>query len=287
MKEKLEEANRSLKIMKNKEMEGTRYLSMLQNKQLLVELKNQSNQIEFRIEENKVLKRKIEELEREVSTQKFVEINFSKKSTRNQKRILGLTENQNFLVEKFHKYLKMEKKIEKKIFEMEGIGAKEDLDGDLEKRIFDLERNLRNFGKIEKEIFRKNGNLKKNLGLVQKKSFFNIDYMKEFYDEVFNFESEIFTKKFWKSKKNLKEKIKIEENKEIECIEHLVIEIYPLLKSLILNTFLIEEKNLVRKLESNNIQLPKIKSNLDCGKNKSFMKKKKDIENKIKILMMD
>lgn len=95
MREKLEEANRSLQLMKKKELEGTKKLSILQNLQLVVELENQADKIEQHLEENEKLREKCEELQREVNTHKFVEVNFSKKSVKNQKTILDLTNQQN------------------------------------------------------------------------------------------------------------------------------------------------------------------------------------------------
>lgn len=91
MKEKLEEANHSLQMMKKKELEGTKKLSILQNLQLIVELENQSDKIEHHLSENEKLRTEVEELHREVNTHKCVEVNFSKKSVKNQKLILTLT----------------------------------------------------------------------------------------------------------------------------------------------------------------------------------------------------
>lgn len=50
MRQKLKEANESLQIMKNKELEGNKKLSILRNLHLVVELENQSDRIEYHLE---------------------------------------------------------------------------------------------------------------------------------------------------------------------------------------------------------------------------------------------
>ena len=84
-----------------------------------MELENQADKIEWHLEENERLRVSVEELQREVNTHKFVEVNFSKKSIKNQKLILELTNKQNTGVITLKNLKDLQSSIEKQLQDIE------------------------------------------------------------------------------------------------------------------------------------------------------------------------
>lgn len=103
MKANLEDAHNSLLDMKNKEIEATKKLSILQNIQLCIELEHQSNRIDSLLSENDVLQADIGKLSREVDTYKFIEESFTNKAATNQREVLKLTNVQAELTQQYEK----------------------------------------------------------------------------------------------------------------------------------------------------------------------------------------
>lgn len=95
MKAKVNEAHSSLAAMKNKEIQATKKLSILQNIQLSIELENQSNRVDSLIEENDKLQDLIERYKREIDSFKFIEGDFTKKATKLQNEIIKERSKQN------------------------------------------------------------------------------------------------------------------------------------------------------------------------------------------------
>ena len=81
--------------MKNKEIQATKKLSILQNIQLSIELENQSNRVDSLIEENDKLQDLIERYKREIDSFKFIEGDFTKKATKLQNEIIKERSKQN------------------------------------------------------------------------------------------------------------------------------------------------------------------------------------------------
>ncbi len=287
MKEKLEEANRSLKIWKNKEIEGSKKLSILQNLQLVVELENQSERIEYYIDQNTKLREKITELTREVSTHKYVEVNFSKKSNSNQQKILELTEQQNKRMGKLQQFQEKQKKCEMRAKNLENNKSISVKNRKIQKDIFQLENQIKYLSKSKLSLIKKNETLNKNLVHIQNKSFFNIDFIKENYKNEIDFDSEFFKSKLFKNEEILLDQLGIDKSQTGEIIDQLIVELYPLMKSLIINVYSREKNQISEIISLTQTQVKKFDMNNKTLKYPDYLKKEKRIQEKAMLLMDD